>query len=93
MPPKMATLDMKCNHETNIKYLTFYLTYCLMTEHIGACMHKDKKIIQSLGGTAKIADLLGYSVQRVSNWTRRGIPSKVKLDNCKLFSLKTKQKK
>lgn len=53
-------------------------------------MTDDKNVIQSLGGPAKLAELLGYDkhggVQRVQNWTVRGIPAKVRLDNSHIFT-------
>lgn len=49
----------------------------------------DRELIESLGGPAKVARLLGLptkgGVQRVHNWMTRGIPSKVKLENPELF--------
>lgn len=48
-------------------------------------MSKDKQLIESLGGAAKVAGQLGYSVQRVQNWKERGIPAQVKLDHPELF--------
>lgn len=49
----------------------------------------DAELIQSLGGPAKVADLLGIDknggVQRVFNWLSRGIPPKVKLERPDLF--------
>ncbi|MGV5004862.1 hypothetical protein ACVCFZ_05305 [Acinetobacter variabilis] len=45
----------------------------------------DKETIANLGGPAKVADSLGYSIQRVQNWTVRGIPAKVKLEFPHLF--------
>ena len=50
----------------------------------------DKDIIDELGGPTKVADLLGYDkakggVQRVQNWTTRGIPPRVKLAYPELF--------
>lgn len=52
-------------------------------------MSDDKKMIDDLGGPAKVCELLGYEkhggVQRVTNWCTRGIPSKVKLDHPELF--------
>lgn len=50
----------------------------------------DKKIIISLGGPAKVAELLGLDklkggVQRVHNWLARGIPAKEKLKRPDLF--------
>lgn len=49
---------------------------------------KDAALIADLGGPAKVAELLGYvegGVQRVFNWTTRGIPSSVKLAHPELF--------
>ena len=50
----------------------------------------DKDVILALGGVSSLARALGYSglggVRRVSNWTRRGIPSKVRLENQHVFS-------
>ena len=47
-------------------------------------LDEDKALIESLGGPAKVAALLGYDkdggVQRVQNWLSRGIPAAVKLD-------------
>ncbi|CBJ38302.1 conserved protein of unknown function [Ralstonia solanacearum CMR15] len=53
-------------------------------------VHSDWQIIESLGGPAVVAKLLGYDsqrggVQRVHNWRSRGIPSAVKLANPSLF--------
>lgn len=53
-------------------------------------MKTDAELIDELGGTAKVAALLGYDkeaggVQRVHNWRTRGIPSKVKVDYPNLF--------
>jgi hypothetical protein len=52
-------------------------------------MSKDKKIIEDLGGAAKVAELLGFEkhggTQRVHNWIARGIPPKVKLEYPHLF--------
>lgn len=46
-------------------------------------MSSDKELIQQLGGPAKVAEMLGFTkpggVQRVHNWTSRGIPASVKL--------------
>lgn len=47
-----------------------------------------KEIIESLGGPAELSRKLGYGkngVQRVANWYKRGIPSKVLVDNNILF--------
>lgn len=50
----------------------------------------DAQIIESLGGAAKLAELLGYDkakggVQRIQNWKTRGIPPSVKLAHPELF--------
>jgi hypothetical protein len=56
---------------------------------IGNLMRSDKQLIEELGGPAKVAKLLGYDkhggVQRVQNWTYRGIPPKVKIEYPDLF--------
>jgi hypothetical protein len=36
-------------------------------------------------GQIAVAKKLGFTVQRVNNWTRRGIPPRVILDNQKFF--------
>ena len=48
-------------------------------------MTDSRKLIEKLGGPAKLAAKLGYSVQRVHNWIVRGIPYKVRVENPKLF--------
>jgi hypothetical protein len=51
----------------------------------------DAKLIEKLGGPAKVAALLRYGaggVQRVHNWLTRGIPAKVKLERPDLFPVK-----
>lgn len=52
-------------------------------------LHPDAKIIERLGGPAKLAARLGYTgakaTARVFNWTKRGIPARVRLDNLELF--------
>ena len=49
----------------------------------------DKDLIADLGGPARVADLLGYDkaggIQRVHNWTVRGIPAAVRLAFPHLF--------
>jgi hypothetical protein len=50
-------------------------------------MPSDKDLIDTLGGPAKLARRLGYSVQRVENWKKRGIPAQVRLDNPDVFPL------
>ena len=52
-------------------------------------MTEDAKLIETLGGPAKVAELLGYEkdggIQRVHNWIERGIPPKVKLEHPEIF--------
>lgn len=51
-------------------------------------MSDDAKLIEALGGPAKLAGILGYDkggVQRVHNWISRGIPPRVKLERPDLF--------
>lgn len=51
-------------------------------------MKTDAEIIKELGGPTKVAKLLGYDqggTQRVWNWTRNGIPARVKLQRPDLF--------
>lgn len=50
----------------------------------------DAARIKALGGPTKVAELLDLDkaqggVQRVQNWIKRGIPSKVKLDHPHIF--------
>lgn len=52
----------------------------------------DKALIATVG-IAKLARRLGTNVQRVWNWTQRGIPSKVKLEHPDLFLKKTVQQR
>lgn len=52
--------------------------------------HPDASLIKDLGGPAKLAETLGYDkaaggVQRVQNWTTRGIPAAVKVQHPDLF--------
>lgn len=52
-------------------------------------MCSDRELIERLGGPTKVAELLGYQkfggVQRVQNWTTRGIPARVKLEHPEIF--------
>jgi hypothetical protein len=50
----------------------------------------DKEILDSLGGSTAVANLLGYDLakggaQKVNNWYKRGIPAKVKVEHPELF--------
>jgi hypothetical protein len=55
-------------------------------------MPSDKDLIDDLGGSAELARRLGYSVQRVENWKKRGIPAQVRLDNPDVFPLPSRAK-
>lgn len=46
----------------------------------------DKELIEKLGGVSSVARFLGRNYNTVYNWTYRGIPSKVKLDNLAYFT-------
>ena len=52
-------------------------------------IEKDRKLIEKLGGPAKLARLLGYSepggTNRVCNWLTRGIPPRVKIEHQDIF--------
>lgn len=53
-------------------------------------LHPDSKIIDDLGGPAKLAEKLGYDktaggVQRIQNWRTRGIPDRVRIKFPELF--------
>lgn len=59
---------------------------------MASSVQTDKETIVNLGGPAKVADLLGFSIQRVQNWMVRGIPAKVKVDYPEHFLKKAVQK-
>lgn len=46
---------------------------------------KDKELIEKLGGVLALSKHLEMDYQRVFNWTKRGIPSSVKLEHPELF--------
>ena len=47
---------------------------------------KDREILLALGGSTKVAELLGFkNKQRVQNWMGRGIPASIKLEYPHLF--------
>lgn len=49
-------------------------------------IESDKEIILKLGGSTKVAELLGFKdKQRVQNWMKRGIPAKIKLQYPHIF--------
>jgi hypothetical protein len=45
----------------------------------------DNALISDLGGVAELARRLDYSIQRVQNWTTRGIPAEEKVKRPDLF--------
>lgn len=52
--------------------------------------HPDAALIKKLGGPAAVCEMLRYDparggLQRVSNWRRRGIPAKVKVEFPAIF--------
>jgi len=51
-------------------------------------IERDNKILDSLGGTTKVAKLLGlegHGPQRVNNWRYRGIPAHIKVKHPAIF--------
>ena len=56
----------------------------------------DEQLINSLGGPAKVAELLKFEMPggryRVQNWKKRGIPSSVKVDHANIFLRKQPRK-
>jgi hypothetical protein len=55
----------------------------------------DKELIEQRGGPTRLAEELGFNkttggVQRVQNWTTRGIPPRVKLSRPDIFMPPTK---
>jgi hypothetical protein len=58
-------------------------------------MKTDAKIIDDLGGAAKVAEMLGYKAdigtQRVHNWKLRGIPAAVRLKHLDIFGNSVEQ--
>lgn len=56
---------------------------------VKSSIEKDAKLIEDLGGPATVARLLGFpdetGTQRVHNWTKRGIPVRVKYEHPDVF--------
>lgn len=46
---------------------------------------EDKRLLQSIGSYAEIGRITGNSPQCVFNWTKRGIPARIKLKYPDLF--------
>jgi hypothetical protein len=68
-------------------FINMVFNLVMMIKHTD--LHPDSKIIDDLGGPAKLAEMLGYDksggVQRIQNWKTRGIPSSVKVARPDLF--------
>lgn len=47
---------------------------------------ESEKIINALGGTSKVAKLLGLTPPAVQAWKKRGIPPRIQLDHPKLIA-------
>lgn len=56
-------------------------------------MTSDKDMIEKHGGAAKVAAILGFTVQRVQNWKDRGIPPRVRLEHPDLFPVEKQSKR
>jgi hypothetical protein len=81
--------------------LTKSATWCLILDMESknfTQLDDDKALIESYGGSARLARILGLTgvgaVQRVNNWKTRGIPPAVKLGYPHIFlpHLKTKSR-
>ena len=46
---------------------------------------EDKRLLQSIGSYAEIGRITGNSPQCVFNWTKHGIPARIKLKYPDLF--------
>ena len=64
-----------------------------LTSHVHAAYTMnmtDQHIIETLGGPAAMARLLGMKnpggTRRIHNWQTRGIPSKIKVDHAKTIA-------
>lgn len=70
-------------HKTFDLCLNVVFNNCMIT------LNSDKALIETLGGPAKVAELLGYDkdggAQRVHNWITRGIPARVKISHPEIF--------
>lgn len=60
-------------------------------------MKTDAQLIDELGGSAKVASMLGYKpeigIQRVHNWKARGIPAAVRLKHIDIFGIPPEESK
>lgn len=67
------------------KHSVYYLIHNLFSGG-DMSINTDKEIIRTLGGSTKVAELLGFkNKQRVQNWMSRGIPASIKLEYPHLF--------
>lgn len=48
-------------------------------------VNEDKRLLQSIGSYAEVGRITGNSPQCVFNWTKRGIPARIKLKYPDLF--------
>jgi hypothetical protein len=53
----------------------------------------DWALVLELGGPSRVAEMLGYTVQRIQNWKARGIPADEKLKRPDLFLPQFKAKR
>lgn len=60
-----------------------------MKQKLNPTLEADKALIQAFGGPTQLAMLLGFTkpggVQRVQNWTVRGIPPAIKVKRPEIF--------
>lgn len=64
---------------------TINSTYCLVGFGMTQTQITDQEIINLHGGVSALARKLNYKIQRVQNWTNRGIPYKEKVSHPELF--------
>lgn len=75
--------------QTKLLHAMFDIGLNMVFNNCMITLDEDKALIESLGGPAKVAELLGFDkdggTQRVYNWLTRGIPSQVKLEHPDIF--------
>ena len=49
--------------------------------------HTAKELINKKGGRYQVSQDLGFQVQRINHWQRRGIPLEVLIKNNKYFNV------
>ena len=71
------------------KVFDIFQTHRLESVPMESEISTDAKLIDVLGGPAKVAELLSFpaegGVQRVHNWKTRGIPARIKIKFPHLF--------